>query len=124
MMRATILVVEDEVIIALDLEARLQSLGHAVAAVAITGQEAVEFSRGNLPDLIFMDIGLGGEMDGIEAAAKIREHSNVPIIFLTAFTDTNTRLRAALQSPAAILAKPFRDEELAKAISAALPAGK
>lgn len=119
-MSVKILVVEDEMIVALDLQIRLKRQGYCVPATAITGEEALELTRRIHPDLIFMDIGLKGSMDGIQAAEQILAQFAVPVVFLTAFGDETTRRRAEVVVPAAFLTKPFADDELNSAISAAL----
>lgn len=120
---ASILIVEDEMIIALDLQNRLQDLGYIVSATAISGEEALEFVEQSRPDLIVMDIGLLGIMDGIETAEQIRARWNIPIVFLTAYSDAATRKRAAAVAPAAILTKPTGNDELIRAIRTALGEG-
>ena len=82
MERARILVVEDEGIVAMDLETRLISLGHDVTAVVSSGEEAVAKAIETSPDLVLMDIMLKGQMDGVEAALQIRDHLNIPVIYL------------------------------------------
>ena len=120
----TLLIRADELIVAPDLERRLQRLSSSVPATAISGEEAIELAEQIRPELIFMDIGLIGAMDGIEAAALIRARFSIPIVFLTAYTDANTRQRAESVSPAGFLAKPFADDELLNAIRIALNTGK
>lgn len=116
MTSAAILIVEDEMIVALDLQDRLQRLGYSVSETAMSGQEALKMAEEMRPDLIFMDIGLKGDMDGIEVARQIHARFAIPIVFLTAYGDANTRQRAEATSPAAFLAKPFDETELARAI--------
>ncbi len=116
----TILIVEDEMIVALDLQGRLQRLGYIVPATAISGEEAVELAEQIRPDLILMDIGLRAEMDGVEAAEQINARFGIPVVFLTAYTDAKTKQRAEATFPSGFLAKPFADEELLNAISIAL----
>lgn len=116
MTSAAILIVEDEMIVALDLQDRLQRLGYSVSETAMSGQEALKLAEEMRPDLIFMDIGLKGDMDGIEVARQIHARFAIPIVFLTAYGDANTRQRAEATSPAAFLAKPFDETELARAI--------
>ena len=107
-----ILVVEDEVITALDIQRRLKSLGYQVPEIICSGEEAIEKVKQNKPDLILMDINLFGGMDGIEAASKIHSFSDIPIIYLTAFSDNETLQRAKITEPYAYIVKPFKDRDL------------
>jgi len=102
-----ILIVEDEGLIAMDLQERLEKLGYPVAGVAASGEEALEVASGQLPTLILMDIRLKGQMDGIEAAARIRERLDIPVIFVTAHTDEKTLERAKAAGPLSYIVKPF-----------------
>ncbi len=115
-----ILLVEDEMIVALDVQQRLESLGYSVVAHASSGSEAIYFATDLTIDLILMDIKLRGDMDGIEAAAKIREHLDIPIIYLTAFADEKTLSRAKLTQAYGYLIKPFDDRELRSSLEMAL----
>ncbi|MFB3906262.1 MAG: putative bifunctional diguanylate cyclase/phosphodiesterase [Acidobacteriota bacterium] len=112
MSKTRILIVEDEMIVALDLENRLQSMGYEVIGAVQTGEEAVAKATALHPDLILMDIILKGEVDGIAAAAEINRLLSIPIIFLTASTDEKTLERAKLTGPFAYVLKPFEDREL------------
>ncbi len=107
-----ILVVEDEVITAMDIQRRLKKMGYDVPVIATTGEEAIKMAKENNPDLILMDIHLYGVMDGIEAASRISSFSNIPIIYLTAYTDNMTLGRARITEPYAYIIKPFKDREL------------
>lgn len=115
-----IMVVEDQAIVAKDIKATLESLGYEVPAVAHTGEDAVQKVAQTSPDLILMDINLRGEMDGIQAAGQIHEKADIPVIFLTAYSDQATLDRAKLTSPMAYLIKPFEESELRTAIEVAL----
>jgi diguanylate cyclase (GGDEF)-like protein/PAS domain S-box-containing protein len=115
-----VLLVEDEIIVALDVGQRLESLGYEVVAQASTGAEAVSNVEKHHPDLILMDIKLRGEMDGIQAATEIRQQTNVPIIYLTAFADEKTLKRARQTEASGYLIKPFEDRELHSTIEMAL----
>src|SRR5579864_8224045 len=92
-----VLVVEDEGLIAHDIAHRLEMLGHQVVAMVSTAEEAVEKAAG--ADIVLMDIHLDGRMDGVEAAAAIRERYHLPVVFLTAHADRSTLDRAKLTSP-------------------------
>ena len=117
----SILIVEDEALIALDIETNLLNLGYQIAGIAETGQLAIQRALASpLPDLILMDIRLRGDMNGIEAASKITEKIDVPIIFLTAFADKTTLNQAKLISPSAYIRKPFDTADLHISIEIAL----
>ena len=118
--KARILIVEDESIIALDLQTSLQHAGYAIVGVASSGEEAIALAQHQQPDLILMDIRLRGQIDGIEAAQKIREQQSCPVVFLTAHTDSQTLDRAKLTDPFGYLTKPFDDHSLMTTIEIAL----
>ncbi|CAG0969003.1 putative transcriptional regulatory protein pdtaR [Methanosarcinales archaeon] len=107
-----ILVVEDEVIVGMDIQRKLKNLGYIVPVVVSSGEEAITKVIENNPDLVLMDINLYGEMDGIEAASKIHSFSDIPIIYLTAYTDDKTLERAKITEPYAYIIKPFKGREL------------
>ena len=115
-----ILVVEDESIVALDIQSRLQNLGYEVAVTVGNGDQAIAQTEALQPDLVMMDIMLQGEMDGVQTAERIGEHSDIPIIFLTAYSDESTLQRAKSISPFGYLLKPFNDRELHTTIEIAL----
>jgi len=115
-----ILVVEDELIIAKGIEKRLKALGYAVTDTAASGEEAVEKALEALPDLILMDINLPGTMDGVTAAEKIRAVADIPVIFLTAYTDSDTLARAKISEPFGYIIKPFQDITLKSTIEMGL----
>ncbi|NDV23530.1 hybrid sensor histidine kinase/response regulator [Desulfovibrio sp. JC022] len=115
-----ILVVDDEKIVNLDIQATLKRLGYIIAGDAGTGKEAIEKVTATLPDLVLMDIKLQGEMDGIEAASVIIKTHDIPIVFLTAFSDEKTLCRAKLSGPFGYLLKPFEERELRSSIEIAL----
>lgn len=109
---ANILVVEDESIVGLDIKNRLQRLGHQVPDVVVSGEQAIVQAEALLPELILMDIMLQGEMNGLEAADVIRERLDIPVIFLTAYSDESTLERAKEAGPYGYVLKPFKDREL------------
>ncbi len=113
-----IMIVEDESVIALDIERRLQRAGYEVVGVADNKDDAVALYREHEPDLVLMDISIVGPADGIETARAIG--MDVPIIFLTAYADDATLNRAAETSPYGYLLKPFDDRTLAATIKVAL----
>lgn len=107
-----ILIVEDEFLVAADLEESLLSLGYTVQNCVATGQGAIDEVTRNLPDLILMDIVLKGQMNGIEAATLIQQKHNVPIIYLTANADIGTVEKAKFSLPYGYILKPFTEKEL------------
>lgn len=116
----SILVVEDEIITARDIEAKLKKLGHGVVGIASSGEEAIQKAAELTPDMILMDITLEGKMDGIEASIEIDKHQNIPIIYLTAHTDLITLHRAKVTEPHGYIVKPFTQRDLIITISMAL----
>jgi CheY-like chemotaxis protein len=121
---AKILLVEDENVINMVIQDRIEGMGHAVCGTAATGQEAIEQAEAKQPDVVIMDITLKGKMDGIEAASRIRERFGIPVIYLTAYDDEETRKRAGATDPVAYLVKIFEDVDLQFAIEKALRKGK
>jgi CheY-like chemotaxis protein len=107
-----ILVVEDEIITAMDLQTRLKNMGYNVPVVVSSGEEAIKKVKENNPDLVLMDINLNGEMDGIEAATQIHSFSDIPVIYLTAFCDDTTLERAKITEHYAYIIKPIKEREL------------
>jgi signal transduction histidine kinase/AmiR/NasT family two-component response regulator len=120
MSKTTILIVEDEAIIAADLAGKLRQLGYEVAGTAAVGKEAVELACRLLPRVVLMDIRLKGSMDGIEAAEAIRRRVDIPVIYLTAHSDSATLTRAMVSEPFGYILKPFEERELATTIEMAL----
>ncbi len=117
---ATILVVEDDPNVATVLEARLESFGHAVCAIARSGSKAVTRALECHPDLILMDILLEGDMNGIEAAEQIANHMDVPIIFLSCLSDQDVLDRAIRTKPFGYIIKPYDNTELRSTIEITL----
>lgn len=108
-----ILQVEDEAITAMQMDSALRAIpGCATLPHVATGEAAIASARKNRPDLILMDIGLAGPMDGIEAASAIRRESEVPIIFITGYEDAGLKARAESLRPLAFLMKPHVMGEL------------
>lgn len=120
MAQATILVVEDEGIVAMDLQQRLSAMGYSVPALAASREEALRKAAEVRPDLVLMDIRLKGYVDGVEVAGKIREMLDVPHVFLTAYSDPATLARAKVTEPLGYIVKPFDDETLRRTIEMAL----
>lgn len=102
------------------LQAVLKSLGYEVTGSAATGEDAVRLAESTLPDLILMDIELGGKMDGTEAAEIIHDRLQVPIIFLSAYSDERIRRRAKKSEPFGYLLKPYNPDDLRVTIETAL----
>lgn len=115
-----ILIVEDEALIALNIERQLGSLGHEVCGVVASGEEALDQAATLKPDLVLMDIHLAGAMEGIEAAALIRERFAIPSVYLTAHTDEATLARARQTDPYGFLLKPFQEIDLRIGLDMAL----
>ncbi len=118
--KARVMVVEDEGLVALSLEKKLSDLGYAVPAVAASGEEAIQRALECRPDVILMDIMLKGGTDGVTAAGSIREELDVPIVYLTAYSDPKTIERAKWTQPFGYLIKPFAERELFATIEMAL----
>lgn len=108
----SILVVEDEKISSMLLEHLLSKLNYRISGTACTGEEAIRQAASLCPDLIIMDVGLKGALNGIEAAQIIREHQKIPILFLTAYTFEEIADRHDLPDKFGFLPKPVMMEEL------------
>jgi CheY-like chemotaxis protein len=115
-----VLIVEDEGIVAKDLERTLERLGYCVAGIAASGDEAIDQAERLRPELVLMDINLRGAHDGVETAALIGERLAVPIVYLTAYTDDATIERAKRTLPFGYLVKPFDERALRSAVEIAL----
>src|SRR5262245_20651974 len=114
-----ILVVEDQRLIAADIENTLKKLGYVVVDNVSSGEDAISASDRLRPELVLMDVRLRGEMDGIQAAEIIRDRFNVPVVYLTAYADEETILRAKKTTPFGYLVKPFNERELRATIEIA-----
>lgn len=119
-MNERILIVEDDAIVAMDLQMRLEKLGYAVAGHVSNGRDAVAQAFELNPDLILMDIKIRKEMDGIQAAAQIRARQDMAVVYVTAFSDDITLKRACETEPFGYLIKPFDDRELYSTVEIAL----
>jgi len=115
-----IFIVEDEAIVANDIRETLKSLGYSVSGIAKSGELALEKIKETHPDLVLMDIHLAGTMDGIETAGTIHTKYGIPIIFLTAFTDSVLLERAKVTEPYGYIVKPYDERGLHSAIRMAL----
>jgi PAS domain S-box-containing protein len=120
MIPVKILIVEDERIVARDIQSRLTRLGYAVVGVTRFGEEAVRLADELRPDLVLMDIRLEGAMDGVTAAQEIRDRWELPIVYMTAYADDETLARARVTEPFGYILKPFEERELRTAIEMAL----
>jgi DNA-binding response OmpR family regulator len=117
---ARILIVEDDMLIALDLQTTLEDLGYQVTSVVSTGKEGIQEVERSDVDLVLMDVRLAGELDGIETAKLIRSRFYMPIIFLTGATKLDlNRLKGTIES-CDYVTKPFNDEQLRTAIEMSL----
>jgi two-component sensor histidine kinase len=117
---ARILVVEDGLIMARDIERRLSTMGYRSAGLASTGEDAVRKARENHPDLVLMDVNLKGSMDGIQAAEQIRLTADIPVVYVTGYSDDATLARARATEPFGFVLKPFNERELRTTIEIAL----
>ncbi len=108
----TVLIVEDEAILALDLGQKIEELGYAVLGIVASGEQAVAMALEKQPDLVLMDVHLQGGMDGLEAACRIHEAAAIPVVFLTAHADETTLKRAEASAPYGYLVKPIEPREL------------
>ena len=115
-----VLVVEDEVVIALRLEQLLTNMGYNVIGLSYSGEDALEKVRSLRPEIILMDIILQGKLDGIAVAEIVKLEFNIPVIFLTAFSEDNIIERSKKAEPFGYILKPFQDHEIKAAIEVAL----
>ena len=118
--KAKILVVEDEAIVAADIAASLEEMGYDLASVAYTGEDAVRLVEAEKPDLVLMDIMLGSGINGIEAAEAMKKKGNVPVIFITAYSDEDILNKAKLTEPSSYIVKPISSRDLRISIEMAL----
>jgi CheY-like chemotaxis protein len=118
--RSKIIIVEDEIIIALDLKLRLENLGYEVIHTAFNGEDAIKRTGETSPDLVLMDIQLNGEMDGINVAQQIRSLYNIPFIYLTGSYENSLLERAKQTDPVGFINKPFDESEIQNLIEKAI----
>ncbi|MFW6194154.1 MAG: response regulator [Halobacteriota archaeon] len=111
-MTSRILIVEDESIVAMDVSNMLEKLGYTVSGIVGSGEEAIQSAKERVPDLVLMDIMLRGEVDGIEAAEYIRHNFHIPVVYVTAYSDSQTLERAKITEPYGYILKPFEEREL------------
>jgi diguanylate cyclase (GGDEF)-like protein/PAS domain S-box-containing protein len=115
-----IMVVEDEGITAMSIQSSLEEMGYEVTSVAVSGEEAIQKAGEDKPDLVLMDIELGSDINGIQAAGTIHSRFNIPIVYLTAHTDDKILKDAKITEPFGYIIKPFDDRELSIAVEIAL----
>ncbi|MBC8257876.1 MAG: response regulator [SAR324 cluster bacterium] len=120
MSKSGILIVEDEVLIAMDIQQKLEKFGYSVCGIAASGEAALVKVIETQPELILMDIVIQGRMDGIETAKKIQEQFGIPVIYLTAYSDEKNLRRAKITQPSGYLLKPYSERELEITIELAL----
>jgi len=120
MEKEKVLIVEDERIVAEDIRMSLERLGYLVCGMAFSENEALKKVKELHPDIVLMDIVLGGEADGIEAASKVRSDFDIPVVYLTAYGDEGTLERAKVTEPFGYIIKPFEERELKSTIEIAL----
>ncbi len=118
--KISILIVEDERIVATDMKMRLQSLGYEVVGIAISSEEALSFVKGEKPNLVLMDIKLKGKTNGIVTAGILKEMYDIPVVYVTAYADQNNLARIKETEPFGIISKPCEDKELMNVIETAL----
>lgn len=117
---AHIFIVEDEILVARDLEQQLTALGYTVVGIAASGEEALEQIERLQPQLVLMDIRLQGKMDGIATADVLRQQFSLPVVYLTAHADQATVARARITEPFGYILKPFEERELSTVVEMAL----
>jgi DNA-binding LytR/AlgR family response regulator len=115
-----VLVVEDEKIVNKDIQLSLKKLGYNVVGSADNGADAIKEALEKKPDIVLMDIMLKGTMNGIEAASEIRDKMNIPVVYLTAYTDESTLERAKKTEPHGYIIKPFKEVDLHTTIEMAI----
>lgn len=120
MVSSKILIVEDEIIIAIDLKIRLEDLGYYVPGIAVNGRDAIKKTGEKNPDIILMDILLNGDKDGIQVAQQIHNQYNVPIIYLTGSQNDGLIEKAGITEPYGYINKPFDNTEIENAIQLAV----
>jgi len=122
--KPSILIVEDEEIVALDIQTELETLGYDVVGCVRSAEEAIVEAEHRKPDLALMDIQLEGLVDGIEAAREIRCRFDIPIVFLTAYSDEELLSRAEQVQPHGYLVKPFDRRDLKSTLQMAVYKGR
>jgi len=117
---ASVLIVEDDDILARVEDWRLKNLGYMISGRAATGAEALEVVVNKKPDVVLMDINIRGKMDGIETAQMIKKGYNIPVVYMSSHPDCATVERAKATKPEGFIVKPFHDTDLRVALELAL----
>jgi PAS domain S-box-containing protein len=112
MSQAQVMIVEDERIVAEDIRRSLENIGYGISSIVSSGEKAIDEAKEKSPDLVLMDIVLKGKIDGIEAAGKIRSRFNIPVVYLTAYSDDIILERTKITEPFGYIIKPFNEREL------------
>lgn len=120
MAEGRILIVEDEHIVAMGIKRMLKSLGYTVTGVASSGEDAISKAESTFPDIVLMDIMLKGDMDGVGATREIKARFDIPVVYLTAYSDNNILERAKITEPFGYIIKPFDEKDLYSSIEVAL----
>lgn len=120
MIKTTVLIVEDEIIIAKDMTLTLTKLGYTVVGHCSSGEETLSIVGEKHPNIVLMDIMLKGEITGIDAAKEIHDKYNIPVVFITAYSDEDTIGRAKTSAPFGYIVKPFKANDLRATIETAL----
>ena len=120
MKKAKILIVEDESIVAKDIQVTLEKLGYDVAGTVVEGEKVLEIVKEKTPDLILMDIMLKGSMTGIDTAVQVNKEISIPIIYMTAYADKDTLSKAKLTQPHGYIIKPYKEVDLRTTVEIAL----
>jgi len=120
MAKTNVLVVEDESIVSKDIQHSLKKLGYNVVGSASTAEKAIDLALEIKPDVVLMDIMLKGDLTGIDAANKIRETLNIPVVYLTAYADEATLSKAKISEPYGYIIKPFKEIDIHTSIEMAI----
>ena len=120
MKRAKILIVEDESIVAKDIQVTLEKLGYDVIGTVAEGERVLDIVKDKTPDLILMDIMLKGKMTGIDVSIQIHKEISVPIIYMTAYADKDTLSKAKMTQPHGYIIKPYKEVDLRTTVEIAL----
>ena len=124
MAKTKVMIVEDEIIIAVDLRNELQNLGYSICSFASSAEKAIKTAEQEKPDVVLMDIRLKGEMDGFEAAREIHSRYGIPTIFMTALPYEHIKEMTGITEPYEYIAKPFQADALQSAIESVLQKNK
>jgi DNA-binding NarL/FixJ family response regulator len=111
-----VLIVEDEGIVSLDLKNTLSTFGDIESEIAFTAEDAIKMIENEKPDLVLMDIGLKGKINGIQAAKTVINDHKIPLVFLTGFADSHTEKKAKSVSPDGYMTKPVDEDKLRELI--------